>query len=199
MEFRAIARYKRVSPQKARLVLDLIKGQRVEDARNALLFTKKRVAATVGKLLQSAIDNANFLSTEKNIDVDLPRDMDAFCDSVGLLLERGLAASPDLAVLERRRLHQVNRERDVFSRGAHPAAVALTVIKPDALAEPTLGHAGTDLVDDARAITVRDHPGILHRRRAASPVGVRRVDAGRFQPHPDFTVPGFRRRQLAAH
>jgi large subunit ribosomal protein L22 len=71
MEFRAIARYKRVSPQKARLVLDLIKGQRVEDARNTLLFTKKRVAATVGKLLQSAIDNANFLSTEKNIDVDL--------------------------------------------------------------------------------------------------------------------------------
>jgi len=71
MEFRAIARYKRVSPQKARLVLDLIKGRRVEDARNTLLFTKKRVAATVGKLLQSAIDNANFLSTEKNIDVDL--------------------------------------------------------------------------------------------------------------------------------
>jgi large subunit ribosomal protein L22 len=71
MEFRAIARYKRVSPQKARLVLDLIKGRRVEDARNTLLFTKKRVATTVGKLLQSAIDNANFLSTEKNIDVDL--------------------------------------------------------------------------------------------------------------------------------
>jgi len=71
MEFRAEARYMRVSPQKARLVLNLIKGQRVEDARNTLLFTKKRVAATVGKLLQSAIDNANFLSTEKNLDVDL--------------------------------------------------------------------------------------------------------------------------------
>src|SRR3974390_99803 len=71
MEFRAEARYMRVSPQKARLVLDLIKGQRVEDARNTLLFTKKRAAATVAKLLQSAIDNANFLSTEKNIDVDL--------------------------------------------------------------------------------------------------------------------------------
>src|SRR5579864_7109014 len=71
MEFRAEARYMRVSPQKARLVLDLIKGQKVEEARNTLLFTKKRVAATVGKLLQSAIDNANFLSTEKNIDVDL--------------------------------------------------------------------------------------------------------------------------------
>jgi len=71
MEFRAQARYMRVSPQKARLVLDLIKGQRVEDARNTLLFTKKRVASTVGKLLQSAVDNANFLSTEKGIDVDL--------------------------------------------------------------------------------------------------------------------------------
>src|SRR6267143_399512 len=71
MEFRAEARYMRVSPQKARLVLELIKGRRVEEARNTLLFTKKRVAATVGKLLQSAIDNANYLSTEKNIDVDL--------------------------------------------------------------------------------------------------------------------------------
>ncbi len=61
----------RVSPQKARLVLDLIRGRRVEEARNTLAFTKKRVAATVGKLLQSAIDNANFLSSEKGLDVDL--------------------------------------------------------------------------------------------------------------------------------
>src|SRR5579862_2776859 len=71
MEFRAEMRYLRVSPQKARLVLDLIKGRRVEEARNTLLFTKKRVAAHVGKLLQSALDNANFLATEKGIDVEL--------------------------------------------------------------------------------------------------------------------------------
>jgi large subunit ribosomal protein L22 len=71
MEFRAEARYMRVSPQKARLVLNLIKGRRVEEARNTLAFTKKRVAATVAKLLQSAIDNANHLSTEKGLDVDL--------------------------------------------------------------------------------------------------------------------------------
>jgi large subunit ribosomal protein L22 len=71
MEFRAEMRYLRVSPQKARLVLDLIKGRRVEDARNTLLYTKKRVAAHVGKLLQSALDNANFLSAEKNLDVDI--------------------------------------------------------------------------------------------------------------------------------
>src|SRR6201984_1692928 len=71
MEFRAQARYMRVSPQKARLVLNLIKGRRVEEARNTLALTKKRVPATVGKLLQSAIDNANFLSAEKGLDVDL--------------------------------------------------------------------------------------------------------------------------------
>jgi large subunit ribosomal protein L22 len=71
MEFRAEMRYLRVSPQKARLVLDLIKGRRVEDARNTLLYTKKRVAAHIGKLLQSALDNANFLSAEKNLDVDI--------------------------------------------------------------------------------------------------------------------------------
>ena len=64
-------RYLRVSPQKARLVLDLIKGRRVEEARNTLAFTKKRVAAHVGKLLQSALDNANFLATEKNVDVEI--------------------------------------------------------------------------------------------------------------------------------
>src|ERR1700743_2040854 len=71
MEFTAKARFTRVSPQKARLVLDLIKGRRVEDARNTLMFTKKRVAAHIGKLLQSALDNANFLATEKNIDVEI--------------------------------------------------------------------------------------------------------------------------------
>ena len=61
----------RVSPQKARLVLNLIRGRRVEEARNTLAFTNKRVAATVSKLLQSAVDNANFLSTEKGLDVDV--------------------------------------------------------------------------------------------------------------------------------
>jgi large subunit ribosomal protein L22 len=61
----------RVSPQKARLVLDLIKGRKVEDALNTLTFTKKRVAPTIEKLLRSALENANYLSAEKNIDVDV--------------------------------------------------------------------------------------------------------------------------------
>src|SRR5579871_2020142 len=71
MEFRAEARYMRVSPQKARLVLDLIKGRRVEEAMNTLAFTNKRVAFTIQKLLQSAIENANYMNTEKGVDVDV--------------------------------------------------------------------------------------------------------------------------------
>jgi large subunit ribosomal protein L22 len=71
MEFRAEARYMRVSPQKARLVLELIKGRRVEDALNTLAYTKKRVAATVEKLLRSAVENANYVSQEKGTDVDV--------------------------------------------------------------------------------------------------------------------------------
>ena len=73
MEFRAEAKYIRVSPQKARLVLDLIKGRGVEDALNTLAFTKKGIAPTVHKLLRSAIENANYAGQEKGADIDLDR------------------------------------------------------------------------------------------------------------------------------
>jgi len=73
MEFTATARYMRVSPQKARLVLDLIKGLRVEQALNTLAFTNKRVAPLVHKLLRSAVENANYVSQEKGVDVDVDR------------------------------------------------------------------------------------------------------------------------------
>jgi len=71
MEFTAQGKYIRVSPQKARLVLDLIKGRRVEEAMNTLTFTKKGIAPDVAKLLRSAIENANYLSGEKGLDVDV--------------------------------------------------------------------------------------------------------------------------------
>jgi len=73
MEFTAKARFTRVSPQKARLVLDLIKGRRVEDALTTLTFTKKRIAPAIFQLLRSAVENANYLSQEKGFDVDLDR------------------------------------------------------------------------------------------------------------------------------
>src|SRR5438270_12987202 len=71
MEFTAQARYMRFSPQKARLVLELIKGRRVEEAMNTLAFTKKGCAPVIHKLLRSAIENANYLSQEKGIEVDV--------------------------------------------------------------------------------------------------------------------------------
>jgi large subunit ribosomal protein L22 len=71
MEFTAQARFTRVSPQKARLVLDLIKGRRVEEAMNTLAFTKKGIAPDIQKVLRSALENANYASTEKGIDVDV--------------------------------------------------------------------------------------------------------------------------------
>jgi large subunit ribosomal protein L22 len=71
MEFTAEARYMRVSPQKVRLVLGLIQGRRVEEAMNTLAFTKKGIAPDLQKLLRSAVENANYLSSERGLDVDL--------------------------------------------------------------------------------------------------------------------------------
>lgn len=70
-EFRAEARFQRVSPQKARLVLELIKGRRVGEALETVAFTRKGVAPLVEKLLRSAIQNASHLSEERNLDVDV--------------------------------------------------------------------------------------------------------------------------------
>lgn len=70
-EFRAEARFQRVSPQKARLVLELIKGRRVEEALQTIAFTKKGVAPLVEKVLRSALQNANYLSDEQGLDVDV--------------------------------------------------------------------------------------------------------------------------------
>lgn len=73
MEFKAKARFIRVSPQKARLVLDMIKGKRVEDALTALMFARKRIAPDIAALVRSAVQNADYLSGEKGIDVDVDK------------------------------------------------------------------------------------------------------------------------------
>jgi large subunit ribosomal protein L22 len=70
-EFRAEAKFQRISPQKARLVLELIKGRKVEDAINTVAFTKKGCAPLVEKVLRSAVQNANYLSEEQGLDVDV--------------------------------------------------------------------------------------------------------------------------------
>src|SRR5215470_13974872 len=70
-EFRAEAKFQRTSPQKAKLVLDLIKGKRVEAALTTVMFTKKRIAPLVEKVLRSAVQNANYLAQEQGLDLDV--------------------------------------------------------------------------------------------------------------------------------
>jgi len=60
-----------VSPQKARLVLDLIKGRGVQQALETAAFTKKRIAPVIHKLLTSAIDNAKYVAGEQGVDLDV--------------------------------------------------------------------------------------------------------------------------------
>jgi large subunit ribosomal protein L22 len=70
-EYRAEARFQRVSPQKARLVLDLIKGRGVQEALETAAFTKKRIAPVIHKLLTSAVDNAKYVAGERGVDLDV--------------------------------------------------------------------------------------------------------------------------------
>ena len=70
-EFRAEAKFQRTSPQKAKLVLDMIKGLRVEQAINTIHFSTKRMAPVIEKVLRSAIQNATYVSQEQGLDVDV--------------------------------------------------------------------------------------------------------------------------------
>jgi large subunit ribosomal protein L22 len=67
MEVKAVTRYVRISPHKARLVTELVKGKPVEEALIALKFVRKKGARLVSKTLQSALANAE---QNPNIDVD---------------------------------------------------------------------------------------------------------------------------------
>jgi large subunit ribosomal protein L22 len=72
-EYRAEAKFQRVSPQKAKLVLDLIKGKPVGQAINIVAFTNKRIAPVIEKTLRSALQNAQYLADERGLDVDVDK------------------------------------------------------------------------------------------------------------------------------
>jgi large subunit ribosomal protein L22 len=67
-QIKAEARYIRVSPQKARLVVDMIRGKQAGAAITTLRTVNKRIAPTVEKVLQSAIANAQ--NRKEDLDVD---------------------------------------------------------------------------------------------------------------------------------
>ena len=67
MEVRAVGKYLRVSPYKVRLVADLVRGKKVEEALTLLKFLPKKSGRLINKTLRSAVANAENTQT---IDVD---------------------------------------------------------------------------------------------------------------------------------
>jgi len=61
----AVAKYVRISPRKVQIVIDLIRGKKVDDALAILAYTPKSAAPIVEKVLASAIANA-----ENNMEMD---------------------------------------------------------------------------------------------------------------------------------
>jgi large subunit ribosomal protein L22 len=61
MEARAKLRYVRLSPQKTRLVVDMVRGKRIQEALNILKFSPQKAADIVSKLVSSAVANAEQL------------------------------------------------------------------------------------------------------------------------------------------
>jgi large subunit ribosomal protein L22 len=71
IEAKAMARHVRMSPQKIRLVIDLIRGHRAEDALHILEYTKKRAAKDIAKVLRSAIANAERKAEDAGASLDV--------------------------------------------------------------------------------------------------------------------------------
>jgi len=67
MESKAVGKYIRISPQKARLVADVVRGMGVDKALTALRFMPKKGAGILRKVIESAVANA---TQDEHIDVD---------------------------------------------------------------------------------------------------------------------------------
>jgi large subunit ribosomal protein L22 len=84
MEAKAIARHIRISPQKARLVADTVRGRNVEEAINTLRFMPKKGARILRKVIEAAVANA---SQNEAIDIDTLYVKTVFIDG-GPMLKR---------------------------------------------------------------------------------------------------------------
>ena len=77
MEAKAVAKHIRMSSQKVRLVVDLIRGKKVQEARSILLYTRKYAAGIVANVLKSAVANA---AQNPNIDENVLYVKEIFVD-----------------------------------------------------------------------------------------------------------------------
>lgn len=103
MEAKAVAKYIRISPQKARLVVDLIRGKKVAEAEKILSFTRKYGAMLVGKVLKSAMANAK---QNANIDENILFVKEVFVDQ-GPSLKRWRARAQGRAAAIKKRMSHI--------------------------------------------------------------------------------------------
>ena len=103
MEARAVAKYIRMSPQKVRLVVDLVRGKKVEEAKQILLFTRKYAAGHVSKVLNSALANAK---QNPNIDENILFVKEIFVDQ-GPSLKRWRARAQGRAAAIKKRMSHI--------------------------------------------------------------------------------------------
>jgi len=103
MESKAVAKYIRLSPQKVRLVVDLIRGKKVEEARSILLYARKYAAGVVSKVLKSAVANAK---QNPNIDESVLYVKEIFVDQ-GPSLKRWRARAQGRAASIKKRMSHI--------------------------------------------------------------------------------------------
>ena len=102
MEAKAVAKYIRMSPQKIRLVVDLIRGKKVEDAQNVLKFVRKYAAGVVEKTLSSAVANAR---QNPNIDESILYVKEVYVDQGPSLKRWRARAQGRAAAIKKRTSH----------------------------------------------------------------------------------------------
>lgn len=104
MEVKASLNFARVSPQKARLVADVVRGLRVEDAIKELAFLNKKSAGLIKKLVESAVANADY---RKTIDLDKLYVKTIYVDE-GPVLKRFRPRAQGRATGVRKRMSHIN-------------------------------------------------------------------------------------------
>lgn len=101
MEARAVAKYVRLSPRKARQVIDMVRGNRVDQALNVLHFTRKSAAQAIEKTLRSAVSNLLNTADASKVDPEKLVIKEAYVDQ-GFGFKRFRAASMGRAMRMKR-------------------------------------------------------------------------------------------------
>jgi large subunit ribosomal protein L22 len=100
MEVKAVARYVRIPPQKVRLIMDEVRGKKVEEAIRMLTFSPQKGAHLLRKLINSAVANAE---ANKELDVDTLFIKKIFADQ-GPMMKRFLPRAMGRATRIRKRM-----------------------------------------------------------------------------------------------